>query len=92
MPLYRYECEACGHRFRNLELNGASEETVCPSCGSKSVRRLLSRVSVQFKGSGYYKTDRANKKTKAGTKGASNDDSAGSGDREPISSSSASSE
>jgi len=68
MPLYRHECETCGHRFRILELEGSKEPVTCPSCGSHQTRRLLARVSVQFKGSGYYKTDRANKRTKAGTK------------------------
>ena len=68
MPLYRYECESCGHRFRVLHLEGTEDQTTCPSCGGKETRRLLGRVSVQFKGSGYYKTDRASKSSKAGTK------------------------
>jgi putative FmdB family regulatory protein len=68
MPFYRYECETCGHRFRVLHLEGAEDDATCPSCGGEETRRLLSRVSVQFKGSGYYKTDRAGKRSKAGTK------------------------
>ena len=68
MPFYRYECESCGHRFRVLHLDGVDDKTACPSCGGDETRRLLSRVSVQFKGSGYYKTDRAGKSSKAGTK------------------------
>ena len=70
MPFYRYECEKCGHEFRILQPTLANDDASCPSCESADVRRLLSRVSVQFKGSGYYKTDRANKKSKAGTRGA----------------------
>ena len=58
MPFYRHECEACGHRFRVLELRGTeSEEPKCPACGSMSTHRLMPLVAVQFKGSGYYKTD-----------------------------------
>jgi len=68
MPFYRYECETCGHRFRVLHLDGAEDKTTCPSCGGEETRRLLSRVSVQFKGSGFYKTDRAGKRSKAGTR------------------------
>ena len=68
MPLYRYECKSCGHRFRVLHLEGIEDQTTCPSCGGNETRRLLGRVSVQFKGSGYYKTDRASKTSKAGTK------------------------
>ena len=69
MPYYRYACENCGHEFRVLHLEGVDNNVTCPSCGEENARRLLSRVSVQFKGSGYYKTDRANKKSKTGTKG-----------------------
>ena len=86
MPLYRYECNACGHRFRNLELESADTQVACPSCGSNEARRLLSRVTIQFKGSGYYKTDRANKKSKTGTKPSSSEDSSSSGGKEPITS------
>lgn len=75
MPFYRYECEKCGHKFRILHLSGADDVVACPSCESEDAHRLLHRVAVQFKGSGYYKTDRANKKSKAGTKDLSDKDS-----------------
>ena len=74
MPLYRYECEKCGHEFRVLQQQ-SDDSVTCPSCESTELHRLPSRVSVQFKGSGYYKTDRANKKSKAGTKGSNDKDS-----------------
>ena len=74
MPLYRYECEQCGHEFRVLQQRGDDDVVTCPSCESTETHRLPSRVFVQFKGSGYYKTDRANKKSKAGTKGLSDKD------------------
>jgi len=58
MPFYRHECDNCGHRFRILVLPGTqAEEPTCPSCGSTSTHRLMPLVAVQFKGSGYYKTD-----------------------------------
>lgn len=63
MPLYRYQCEACGHTFRVLQsLNGDSDDAaagtiVCENCGEASVRRVLSRVGVLYKGSGFYSTD-----------------------------------
>ncbi|MFC2099685.1 FmdB family zinc ribbon protein [Candidatus Bipolaricaulota bacterium] len=79
MPLYRYECETCGHRFRVLHSMRSDKLDPCPSCGGKKTRRLLSRVSVQFKGSGYYKTDRANKNSKVGTKSLASDNENGSG-------------
>ncbi len=58
MPFHRHECEACGNRFRVLVLPGAENETpACPVCGSTESHRLMPLVAVQFKGSGYYKTD-----------------------------------
>ncbi len=71
MPLFRYECKDCGNEFRVLQQQGDDTPVTCPKCQSTDLQRLPSRVSVQFKGSGYYKTDRANKKSKAGTKGLS---------------------
>ncbi|MEW5825713.1 MAG: FmdB family zinc ribbon protein [Candidatus Bipolaricaulota bacterium] len=59
MALRRHECRACGAKFRVLESPGDENHVVCPSCGSRDTQRLLPRVAVQFKGSGFYKTDRA---------------------------------
>ena len=63
MPLQRHECESCGHEFRILVSRGheADSTPTCPECGSQTTRHRLPRVAVQFKGSGYYKTDRAKK-------------------------------
>ena len=74
MPFFRYECNNCGHEFRILHLTGVDDDVACPSCKSTDLQRLLPRVAVQFKGSGYYKTDRANKKSKTGTRGSSDKD------------------
>lgn len=75
MPFHRYICDNCGHEFRFLHMDGVSDEVACPECDGKKVQRQLPRVAVQFKGSGYYKTDRANRKSKAGTRDASDKDS-----------------
>ena len=79
MPLYRYECKTCGHEFRVLQQRDDENPATCPSCDGTDIQRLPSRVSIQFKGSGYYKTDRANKKSKAGTKGLSDKESTSEG-------------
>ena len=52
-------------------MNGVEDEVACPKCSATDLERQLPRVAIQFKGSGYYKTDRANKRSKAGTKGSS---------------------
>jgi len=74
MPFFRYQCNNCGHEFRHLHLESIDDDVACPECNSTDLQRKLPRVAVQFKGSGYYKTDRANKKSKAGTKGLSDKD------------------
>ena len=62
MPLHRHECESCGHRFRILVTHGTENDApTCPACGGVSTRRLMPLVAVQFKGSGFYKTDRGRK-------------------------------
>ena len=60
MPLYEYECEACGDRIEVLQRVGAPPMGVCEACGG-AMRRLLSAPAFQFKGTGWYVTDYAKK-------------------------------
>jgi putative FmdB family regulatory protein len=43
MPIYEFECEACGARFEELVAAGAV--AACPQCGSERTRRLFSSVA-----------------------------------------------
>jgi putative FmdB family regulatory protein len=61
MPFYRYECRNCTERFRVLHQNGSSPQIRCPNCDGKEVDRLLPRIGVIYKGSGYYSTDYGSK-------------------------------
>ena len=61
MPLYEYECEACGNRFERIQKFSDPPIDVCPKCGKGPVRKLLSSPAIQFKGSGWYITDYAKK-------------------------------
>jgi putative FmdB family regulatory protein len=58
MPLYEYQCEACGHRFEVIQKFSDAPIETCPKCGGV-VRKLLSSPAIQFKGSGWYITDYA---------------------------------
>ena len=44
MPIYEYECDACGKRFDRLflSLSRVPAEICCPACHSPGVRRLVS--------------------------------------------------
>jgi putative FmdB family regulatory protein len=66
MPLYEYECDACGQRFEAIRKFSESNLDVCSLCGKGPVRRLMSSPAIQFKGSGWYITDYSSK-GKAGT-------------------------
>jgi len=69
LPLYEFECKACGHRFERIQKFSASPPD-CPECGKKT-RRLLSAPAIRFKGTGWYVTDYARKeKPKEGGEGA----------------------
>ena len=57
MPLYEYECEACGRRFENIQKYSDPPIEVCRHCGKGPVRKLLSSPAIQFKGTGFYITD-----------------------------------
>jgi putative FmdB family regulatory protein len=56
MPLYEYQCDACGHRFEKIQKFSDPLEDTCPKCAGR-VRKLMSSPAIQFKGSGFYITD-----------------------------------
>jgi putative FmdB family regulatory protein len=64
MPLYEYECEACAHRFERIQKFSDAPVEVCPKCGKKKLRKLVSSPAIQFKGSGFYINDYARKGAK----------------------------
>jgi putative FmdB family regulatory protein len=65
MPLYEYECDACGQRFEVIQKFSDPPTDVCRVCGRGPVRKLLSSPAIQFKGSGWYITDYARKSGEA---------------------------
>jgi putative FmdB family regulatory protein len=73
MPLYEYECEACGQRFELIRKFSDPPVDVCALCGKGPVTRLLSSPAIQFKGSGFYITDYAKKSESSKTDGAKGD-------------------
>jgi putative FmdB family regulatory protein len=78
MPLYEYECGACGVRFEHIQKFSDPQVEVCPSCGGL-VHKLMSMPSIRFKGSGWYVNDYAQKgvAAEAGTKASEKGTNAG---------------
>lgn len=56
MPTYTYRCTACEQSFDVQQSFSDPELTVCTECNGR-LRRLVSKVGVVFKGSGFYRTD-----------------------------------
>ena len=65
MPIYEYRCLECNHQDEHLQKVSEAPLTVCPSCGKKSYKKLLSAAGFQLKGSGWYATDFRNTGTKS---------------------------
>jgi putative FmdB family regulatory protein len=59
LPLYEYQCPECG-TFERMQKFSDPILTACPTCNSP-VEKLLSPPAIQFKGSGWYVTDYANR-------------------------------
>ena len=75
MPLYEYQCDACGHRFEKIQKFSDPLIEECPKCGEKQVHKLVSSPAIQFKGTGWYITDYARKggEAKSGSKDGAKD-------------------
>jgi len=56
MPLYEYQCQACGERVEVIQRHSDPPYAHCPKCGG-DMKKLQSAPAIQFKGSGFYKTD-----------------------------------
>ena len=57
MPIYAFECPACGHDFERLQKLSDADPTDCPACGKPGVRRQLTAPSFRLAGGGWYETD-----------------------------------
>ena len=90
MPLYDYDCAACGRRFEVIHGVHADPPPACPLCGGGPVKKAITAASVHYRGTGWAKKERrAAIKTGSSSKGE--DESADSGssgaDKAPASSS-----
>lgn len=57
MPIYAFECAACGHSFDRLQRMSDPDPTICPECGAEQVRRQLTAPQFRLSGGGWYETD-----------------------------------
>jgi len=57
MPIYAFQCSACGHTFDRLQKLSDADPSVCPSCGAEAVSRQLTAPQFRLAGGGWYETD-----------------------------------
>lgn len=64
MPIYEYECRKCGAHTEVMQKMTDKPLTKCRKCGGR-LEKQWSSTSFQLKGSGWYVTDYAAKKSEA---------------------------
>jgi putative FmdB family regulatory protein len=77
VPLYDYDCSACGLRFEVMHGVHVDGPSACPACGSDRVRKAFAAPAVHFKGSGWAKKERRATATPGSAKAASSDGQGG---------------
>ena len=66
MPLYEYQCTACGKIEEAIQKFSDAPLTTCKHCSGK-LNKLISQSSFHLKGTGWYVTDYSKKPTEAAT-------------------------
>lgn len=57
MPIYEYQCEACGAHHETIQKMSDAPLKKCPACGKPRLKRLISAPVFRLKGGGWYETD-----------------------------------
>ncbi len=64
MPIYEYQCQACGHELEKLQKMSDAPIKDCPECGKPKLQKLVSAAGFRLSGSGWYETDFKSKNQK----------------------------
>ena len=64
MPIYEYQCKKCGKQFEAFQGITEPDLKTCKFCKGK-VHKMMSLSSFSLKGTGWYATDYAGKKSMA---------------------------
>ena len=57
MPLYDYQCTACGHEMEALQKLSDAPLTDCPACNAATLNKKVTAAAFRLSGSGWYETD-----------------------------------
>jgi putative FmdB family regulatory protein len=64
MPIYEYQCQACGHQLEAIQKMSDDPLKDCPECGKPELKKMLSASGFRLKGTGWYETDFKNSGSK----------------------------
>ena len=57
MPIYAYQCSACGHSMEALQKMADAPLTDCPACGAAALEKKVTAAAFRLSGGGWYETD-----------------------------------
>jgi putative FmdB family regulatory protein len=57
MPFYEYECQSCKFYIEEMQKISDPPLVKCPSCGKRTLKKLVSAPVFRLKGGGWYETD-----------------------------------
>lgn len=78
MPLYDYDCAACGRRFEVIHGVHAEPPAACALCGEGPVRKAFAAPAIHFKGTGWAKKERRSSSAAPKTGAAADGEGSGS--------------
>lgn len=57
MPIYEYQCQACGYEFEKLQKISDAALQDCPQCEQATLKKKISAAGFRLSGGGWYETD-----------------------------------
>jgi len=57
VPIYEYQCQACGDEHETIQKMSAEPLVTCPACNEPELKKKISAAGFRLKGSGWYETD-----------------------------------
>jgi putative FmdB family regulatory protein len=57
MPIYEYQCTACGFQKEVLQKMSDEPLKICPECGKETMQKMVTAAAFRLKGGGWYETD-----------------------------------
>ena len=57
MPIYAYQCQACGHQLEALQKMSDAPLSMCPACQAPQLQKQVTAAAFRLGGGGWYETD-----------------------------------